>query len=73
MQLSEIQSLGVIEPSDIPWASSIVMVERKMGSLHLCIDYRNLNSATKPKPDVFLLPHIDDLLDQLGQLIILYT
>ena len=65
VQLQEMQSLGVIEPSDSPWASPVVMVQKKDGSLRFCIDYRNLNSVTKP--DVFPLPHIVDLLDQLGQ------
>ena len=61
----EMQSQGVIEPSSSPWASPVVLVRKKDGSLQFCIDYRHLNLVTKP--DVFPLPRMDDLLDQLGQ------
>ena len=64
-QLREMQSQGVIEPSTSLWASSVVLVRKKDGSLLFCIDYRHLNLATKP--DVFPLPRMDDLLDHLGQ------
>ena len=64
-QLRKMQSLGVIRPSSSPWASPIVLVKKKDGSLRFCIDYRELNSVTKA--DMFPLPRIDDLLDQLGE------
>ena len=64
-QLEEMQSKGVVEPSTSPWASPVVLVRKKDGSLRFCIDYRHLNLVTKP--DVFPLPRMDDLLDQLGQ------
>ena len=64
-QLDEMQSRGVIQPSSSPWASPVVLVRKKDGSLRFCIDYRHLNLVTKP--DVFPLPRMDDLLDQLGQ------
>ncbi len=59
------QSLGVIRPSSSDWASPIVLVKKKDGSLRFCVDYRELNSVTKS--DLFPLPRIDDLLDQLGK------
>ena len=55
----------MIEPSSSPWASSVVLILKNDGSLRFCIDYRHLNLVTKP--DVFSLPQMDDLLDQLGQ------
>ena len=64
-QLRNMQTAGVIEPSSSPWASPIVLVRKKDGTLHFCIDYRGLNSVTKL--DTFPLPRIDDLLDQLGK------
>ena len=63
-QLRNMQMAGVIEPSSSPWASPIVLVWKKDGTLGFCIDYRGLNLVTKL--DTFPLPRIDDLLDQLG-------
>ena len=64
-QLRQVQTSGVIQPSKSPWASPIVLVRKKDGSLRFCIDYRSLNSVTKQ--DRFPIPRIDDLLDQLDQ------
>ena len=64
-QLHQMQQQGVISPSTSPWASPVVLVRKKDGSLRFCIDFRKLNAITKP--DVFPLPLIDDLLDQLGK------
>ena len=64
-QLKGMQQTGVIQPSNSPWASPIVLVRKKDGSLRFCVDYRHLNSVTKA--DTFPLPRIDDLLDQLGK------
>ena len=63
-QLREMQENGVISPSSSPWASPVVLVRKKDGTLRFCIDYRELNSVTKA--DTFPLPRIDDLLDQLN-------
>ena len=63
-QLTQMQEQGVIQPSCSPWASPVVLVRKKDGSLRFCVDYRGINSVTKP--DQFPLPRIDDLLDQLG-------
>ena len=64
-QLTKMQSQGVIRPSSSDWASPIVLVKKKDGTLRFCVDYRELNSTTKA--DLFPLPRIDDLLDLLGE------
>ena len=64
-QLKSMQGSGVIRPSSSPWASPVVMVRKKDGTHRFCIDYRHLNAVTKP--DLYPLPRIDDLLDQLGR------
>jgi len=65
-QLHSMQDQGVIHPTSSPWASPVVLVRKKDGSLRFCIDYRHLNSVTKS--DTFPLPRVDDMLDQLGKL-----
>ena len=60
---SEMLADGVAEPSESPWASPIVLVNKKDGSVRFCVDYRALNKVTKR--DVYPLPRIDDLLGAL--------
>ncbi len=54
---------GVIEPCQSNWASPVVLVTKKDGTTHFCVDYRKLNDVSKK--DAFPLPGIIDTLDAL--------
>ena len=64
-ELQEMQESGLIEPSTSEWASPIVLVKKKDGTLRLCVDYRKLNAVSQA--DAYPMPRIDELIDRLGQ------
>ena len=63
VQVQQMLASDIICPSNIPWASPVVMVKKKDGSLRFCVDFRQLNAATIK--DAHPLPRIDDLLNAL--------
>jgi len=62
--LDEMEKQGVIQPCQSDWASNIVLVKKKDGSVRFCVDYRKLNSLTTK--DAYPLPRIDTCLDTLS-------
>ena len=64
-EVDKMLQAGVIEPSSSPWASPIVLVTKKDGSIRYCIDYRQLNNITLK--DSYPLPHPQDCLESLRE------
>ena len=62
--LKEMIEVGAIRKSNSPWASAVVLVRKKDGSLRFCIDLRKLNACTIKY--AYSLPRIDATLDCLG-------
>jgi hypothetical protein len=56
---------GFIRSSASPWGSPALFVPKKDGTQRLCVDYRALNAVTIE--NMYPLPRIDDLMDQLRQ------
>ncbi|KAL5015607.1 hypothetical protein ScPMuIL_007306, partial [Solemya velum] len=66
-QVESMLEQGIVSPSLSPWASPIVLVEKKHDthkSYRFCVDYRKLNKVTKV--DAYPLPRIDDTIDVLS-------
>lgn len=61
--LQELLEAGVIRESESPFASPIVVVRKKDGSVRLCIDFRKLNSQTIK--DAYALPNLEEVFSTL--------
>lgn len=69
-QVEKLLKEGVIEESNSPWNSPILVVAKKADAsgqqkFRLVVDYRKLNEKTVG--DAYPLPDITEILDQLGQ------
>ena len=61
--IKELLELGYIRPSSSLFASSVVLVKKKNGTLRMCIDYQALNKNTIK--NMYPIPRIDELMDEL--------
>ena len=62
--LQEMLEIGAIHKPYIPWASAVVLVWKRDGSLQFCIDLHMLNA--KMVKNAYYMPHIDETLDCLN-------
>ena len=62
--LRDMLEAGVICPSQSPWCNAVVLVWKKDGTLHFCLDFRCLNVCTKK--DSYPLPRIQEALESMA-------
>ena len=64
VSLRDMLKAGVIHPSQSPWCNTVVLVRKKDGTLHFCVDFTCLNTWTKK--DLYLLPRIQEALESMA-------
>ena len=55
--------MGAIRPTQSAWCNAVVLVRKKDGGLHFCIDFPCLNACMKK--DSYPLPQIQEVLESL--------
>ena len=45
--VNDMLQAGAIRPSSSPWCNAVILVWKKDGGLHFCIDFKKLNARTK--------------------------
>jgi len=63
MMIQEMLKEDLIQPDNSPFFTPIVLVKKKDGNWRFCTYYRDLNAITVK--DAFLMPTVDELLDEL--------
>ena len=62
--LRDMLDAGAIHPSQSPWCNTVMLVRKKDGTLHFCVDFRQLNAWTKKDSDP--LPRIQEALESMA-------
>ena len=63
-QVQELLKQGMIQESSSPFASLVLLVEKKTGEWRLCVDYKRLNALTIKNS--YPMPIMEEFLDELA-------
>ena len=63
-QIETMLKQGIVRDSRSPWASPVILVDKKDGSKRLCVNYRKVHELTKK--DRYPIPRVDDSLNLLA-------
>ena len=63
-EVNKLVELGIVVPSNSPWASPVVPVPKKDGTVRVCIDYRKLNELTIADP--YYMASMEEILERVG-------
>ena len=61
--LWDMLNVGMIHPSQLLWCNAVVLVRKKDGTLHFCVNFRHLNMQMRK--DLYPLPHIQEALESM--------
>ena len=70
-ELDEMLEANVIRPSTSPWASPVVLVKIKDGSVRFCVDYQKLNQEAKF--NAYPMPRMEEIFENIGSATIIST
>ena len=63
-QVKEMLTAGLVVPSTSPFASPVLLIQKKDGSWRFCVDYRRLNELTIQNR--FPMPVMEEILEELA-------
>nr|CAD2181854.1 unnamed protein product [Meloidogyne enterolobii] len=63
-QIQRMLETGIIEESNTPWVSNLVLVQKSDGKLRPCVDFRPLNKVTITDP--YPLPRMDEVINKVA-------
>ena len=63
-EVNKLVELGIVVPSNSPWASPVVPVPKSDGTVRVCVDYRKLNEVTTADP--YYMATMDEILERVG-------